>query len=108
MKTLFLVGMLIVVVAYAAFLTTSNDAQIEVDLLFTTVGGIPLWQGLLASFVLGALLVGVACLRSIVRQRLEIRRQNRLIARLEQEVHGLRTLPLEEKSHSASPPAHRV
>ena len=96
MKTLLGVLLAVALVAYAAFLATRNDGPINVDLLFTGIEQISLWKGLLSAFVLGAGTVGLACIASIVRLRLGLRRQGRAIARLEQEIHGLRTLPLED------------
>jgi uncharacterized integral membrane protein len=107
MKTLVAVAASIALLVYAAFLTTSNDMPVDIDLLFAGVQAVPLWQGLLASFVAGALLVGMASLWSIARLRLSVRRQTRAIARLEQEVHGLRTLPLEDKPQAASASAQK-
>ncbi len=56
----------------------------------------PLGFAVLAAFLLGAALTAVAFSWPIVRVRLRLRRESKRVAQLEQEVHGLRTLPLSE------------
>ncbi len=46
----------------------------------------------------GATLAGLACSLPIVRYRLRLRRSRQRIAELEQELHGLRTLPLGDEA----------
>ena len=73
---------------------TGNIGVIEIDLLWLRFPGVAIWWALLVSLILGtgigALGVGFAWLR----QRLLNRRYRATIARLESEVHQLRSLPL--------------
>ncbi len=93
---------LVAVAGFAAFLVYNNLAQVSINLIFTVLEGVPLWGALLGTLVLGGLLGGLACLWPLLRLRLQVRRQSRQLAQLEQELHGLRTLPLEEDPPSAN------
>jgi uncharacterized integral membrane protein len=99
MRTLLQVLVLVSVVAYAIWLVTANGLPVKVTLLpGTTLLEVSAWLLLLGAFVSGALLVGLGLAWPLLRLRLRVRRQSRSIARLEQEVHGLRTLPLTEET----------
>ena len=102
MKALLSILVLIGVVAYAAFLAHGNSDRLSINLLFTVFDGVPLWLALLGAAVLGAVVTGVACAWPMLRLRLNLRRQSRRITRLEQEIHGLRTLPLEEEEEASA------
>ena len=80
---------------------TSNNEPVTLDLLITTYTPVPLWVGLVGAAVVGGLAVLFALSPSWVRLRLRTRRQARSIAELEQEVHGLRTLPLGDEMETA-------
>jgi len=84
----------IALAAYAAFFVAWNGQPVNIHLLFARFDGIPVWGVVLAAFALGAALVGAATGWFLVRVRLQLRGQRREVGRLEQEVHGLRTLPL--------------
>ncbi len=86
----------IALAAYAAFFVAWNGDHIRIHLLFARFDGIPLWGVVLAAFALGSALVGAVAGWSLLRLRLQLRGQRREVGRLEQEVHGLRTLPLAE------------
>ena len=98
MKMLFFGALLIAVTLYAALLVSSNSATILLNLPLIQEVETTLWMGVLAAFVSGALLIGLVSAFSILRLRLELRRRNQEIATLEQEVHGLRTMPLEARA----------
>ncbi len=84
---------LVVVLGAAIWLVRNNEVATEVDLGFATLQA-PLWLALLGSLLLGALAAGLACSWPILRYRLRLRRSRQRIQELEQELHGLRTLPL--------------
>jgi len=67
-----------------------------VDLIIAEPVLLPLWGVIAGSVGLGAILAMALFSWPMVRSRLRLRRQSRRIARLEQEVHGLRTQPLTE------------
>ncbi len=80
---------------------TSNDDPVTLELLITTYAAVPLWAALVGAAAVGGLAVLFALSPSWVRLRLRTRRQARSIAELEQEVHGLRTLPLGDEMETA-------
>jgi len=61
-----------------------------------------LWAAMVASAVVGAGATMLLTTWPLVRLKLQSRRHSRRIAQLEQEVHGLRTLPIASDSASAS------
>ncbi|MEZ4279372.1 MAG: LapA family protein [Myxococcota bacterium] len=71
-----------------------NAGTVDVDLVWARLPGVELWWALSAAVVFGAaasaLFVGLAWLR----QRIVNRRHRSTIARLEGELHELRSLPL--------------
>ncbi len=73
---------------------SGNAGTVDVDLVWARLPGIELWWALSAAAVLGAtgsaLVFGFAWLR----QRIVNRRHRTTIARLESELHQLRSLPL--------------
>ncbi len=101
MRGLISIVVLVAVAGFAAFLVYNNLEQVSISLVFTVLEGVPLWGALLGTLVLGAFLAGLACLWPLLRLRLQVRRQARQITRLEREIHGLRTLPLEEEAYAA-------
>jgi uncharacterized integral membrane protein len=85
---------LVVAVGASALLVARNSEPINVDLVYTILHDVPAWMVILGSLLLGALATGLACSWPIVRYRLRLRKSRQRIAELEQELHGLRTLPL--------------
>ena len=89
-------GTIAVGVALAAlliFAVLSNDTEVTVVLPLLQ-WRTKLWGAMVASAVLGA---GAAMLLTswpLLRLKLQSRRHTRRIAQLEQEIHGLRTLPI--------------
>lgn len=57
---------------------------------------IPLWKALLGAAGLGGLTLGLPLGFVLIRSRLEGRHYRKQVNRLEDEVHGLRNLPLEQ------------
>ena len=102
MRTLIWIVLLGGVVAYAVYLVTQNEAPVGLDLLFVQLRDVPLWSIVLGAFGIGALGTGLIVAWPLLRLRLGVRRQGRQINRLEQEVHGLRTLPLTDDATVAS------
>ncbi len=80
---------------------SSNSGPVTLDLLITTYTVVPLWAALIGAAAFGGVVVLFALSPSWVRLRLRTRRQARSIAELEQEVHGLRTLPLGDEMETA-------
>ncbi len=83
-------------VGYVVALVLGNRAGTAVDLVFSEPVNLPLWAVIAGSVGLGAILAASGLSWPMVRNRLRLRRQSQRIARLEQEIHGLRTLPLTE------------
>ena len=105
MRALLVVGLVLAVVVLAGYLTVGNSMPIRVELVFATLTDVPLWQALIGAFALGVLLTAGICGWPLLRLRLRVRRQNKSITALEREIHGLRTLPLEEELQGSSPSA---
>ncbi|MEE3326523.1 MAG: lipopolysaccharide assembly protein LapA domain-containing protein [Myxococcota bacterium] len=59
---------------------------------------IPLWQALLAAAGFGAATVGIPLCFVLIRSKLEGRHYRKQGRRLEDELHGLRNLPLEQQT----------
>ena len=101
MKTFFRVVLGLVPAVYLTLVGTWNEQLVDVDLLVYTFE-----QQSLGVVVLGALLVGVgltslAFTWPMIRVRLRLRSESKRVAQLEQEVHGLRTLPLSDDDDEA-------
>ncbi len=76
-----------------AYFVAANQQPVSLRLLGVTLEE-PLWMALLVAVLAGAAVALGACSWPIVRLKLQARRQLRRIADLEQEIHGLRTLPI--------------
>jgi uncharacterized membrane protein YciS (DUF1049 family) len=96
MKTVLRIAVAIVLIVYAALVVASNSARIDLDLILFPVENVAVWNVLLLSTLFGAAVMALLLAWPIVRLRLQVRSQNRRVTRLEQEVHGLRTLPIAE------------
>ena len=83
----------VLLAAIVAYFVAANQQLVPVRLLGVTLEE-PLWMALLAAVLAGAAVALGACSWSIVRLKLQARRLLKRIAELEQEVHGLRTLPI--------------
>lgn len=90
------------VVLGLVWFSVRNNQRIEgVDLIYTTIPELPLWLLILTCVALGALVSFLLTSVPLLRLRLRARRASKRIAKLEQEVHGLRTVPLADEA----PPA---
>jgi hypothetical protein len=69
---------------------------VVVDLLITT------WPTMVASAVVGAAASSLLLVWPVARAKMQSRRQVKRIAELEQEIHGLRTLPIARDATSAA------
>ncbi len=78
----------------AVLLRDANDQRIDIDYVFGTVTNVSLWLVLVASFATGAALATLILTTRLARGSLAQRRYRRAVARLEQEVHQLRNLPV--------------
>jgi uncharacterized integral membrane protein len=89
------------VVACVGWFAYQNTNQIPtIDLLITSASEVPLWMALFSSAIIGAGVTLLLLAWPLFRLRLNVRRQERSIGELEQEIHGLRTLPLSEEAPS--------
>ncbi len=83
----------VLLIALIVALIEYNQEAVEVDLLIGS-SQVGVWQVMLISFLVGAGGTALALTWPLTRYRLRLRRGRKRIAELEQEVHGLRTLPL--------------
>lgn len=72
----------------------ANDIRVRFDYLVGSSAAQPLWKVVLGAFFGGALAASLPLLWLLVRNGLLSRRYRKAVARLESEVHELRTLPL--------------
>jgi hypothetical protein len=87
----------------AVYFAAVNATPIaEINLYFARPQNVPVWQALLGALLGGAGLAALVFTWPILRLKLGMRRAQRRIAQLEQELHGLRTLPLADDIAPAS------
>ena len=98
MRTVIRLGLLVLVVGYSVALVHRNDQAVPVDLIFHQLADTGTGVLILVSLLLGSIAAVLVCSFPIIRLRLRERRSTRRIAELEQELHGLRTLPLSDES----------
>ena len=84
-------------IVYAGLFALNNSELVEVDLVFMETGEHPLSLVVLGAAFLGAAAATLALTWPIWRARRQGTRDSRKIAQLEQEIHGLRTLPLSQE-----------
>jgi hypothetical protein len=70
-----------------------NAERVSIALPFLQLN-VPLWQGLLGAFALGALSAGASLVYELAKKSFAARRYRREMAGLESEIHQLRNLPL--------------
>jgi hypothetical protein len=84
--------------AFALLAAMRNLETVErVDWVFGSAHAVPLWCVLAASLLVGSALTALGFSLPALRMRLRLRRAERRVAELEREVHGLRTLPLDDE-----------
>ena len=94
LRRVLLAAFVILLVVVVRLFPDQNDTRVDIDLLITSIEGVSLWFALMASFVIGTLVVGLLAVLLSVRSGLIGRRYRKAIADLEAEVHHLRNLPL--------------
>jgi len=72
----------------------ANDASIEIDYLLSSSVDLLLWQGLVFAFALGWVAATAVFGVGWLRARIETRRYRKAHAKIEAEVHQLRSLPI--------------
>lgn len=95
--TLIAAGLLAALVVHTVL---SNATVVEVRLPFL-VWPMELWRALVSAALIGAAAAALLFGWPLARAKLQERRQARRIAQLEQEIHGLRTLPIASESVTA-------
>ena len=60
------------------------------------------WGALVAAAAFGAVAAAIVLIWPVIRLKVQARRQSKRIAELEQEIHGLRTLPIAGDTAGAS------
>jgi hypothetical protein len=78
------------------FSSLNAQPPVRVDFLFGATPEISLWKALVGAFAVGAVLATALWLFEVLRYALVARRYRKTVARLESEIHELRTLPLAE------------
>lgn len=89
------------VAALVIYVVISNGDQVTIVLPFikqTT----ELWKALVVAAAFGAAGASLVLTWPVVRLKVQARRQSKRIAELEQEIHGLRTLPIAGDAAGAS------
>ncbi|MFQ5699736.1 MAG: lipopolysaccharide assembly LapA domain-containing protein [Myxococcota bacterium] len=84
------------VAGFAVYVALQNGDPVRVDLAVHTFQGPSLGVALLVAFVSGAAISAGVFAVSALRLRIRLHGLRRQIAKLERELHGLRTLPLQE------------
>lgn len=87
--------------ALVVTLVVRNGQPVIVDLLITT-WPTKVWGAMVASAVVGAAASSLLLVWPVARAKMQSRRQVKRIAELEQEIHGLRTLPIASESVTAT------
>ena len=100
MRTWISLVLALLVALAVAYFVAANQQPVPMRLLGVTLEE-PLWMLLLAAVLAGAAIALGACGLAILRLKLQVRRQQKRVAELEQEVHGLRTQPI--AADTASP-----
>ena len=97
-------ALLVAAIVYVALFTLSNSAPTGLDLVFFSVQPLSLSLIVLVAAAIGAAVTAAGLAWTVGRLRLDQRRQARRIVELEQELHGLRTLPLGDAPGLPAPP----
>ncbi len=92
---------LALIIVGVSLFVSRNAAPVDIDLGFDIVREVPLWMSLLAAALIGAMLTVLFFTWPLLSLRLKVRRESKRITELEQEVHGLRTLPLSDEAPEA-------
>lgn len=101
MKTWSTVLVGVLATALVVALVVKNGEPVVVNLLVTE-WPTKVWGAIVASAIAGAGLMALLLVSPLLRLKLQSRRQTRRIGELEQELHGLRTLPIATDAASSS------
>ena len=102
MRTWVSIGALILFALGVGYFVSANQQEVSVYVLGKEFKDTRLWVALLSSLLLGASLTLAACSWPLARLKISARRDRKRIGELEQEVHGLRTLPIASDAASSS------
>jgi uncharacterized membrane protein YciS (DUF1049 family) len=91
----------LLVAALVVALVVGNGEPITVNFLLVQ-WPTKVWGALVASAAFGAVAAASVLTWPLIRLKVQTRRQSKRIAELEQEIHGLRTLPIASDSAGAS------
>jgi uncharacterized integral membrane protein len=91
----------VLLAALLVFAVLSNDQEVTVVMPLLQ-WRTKLWGAMVASAIVGAGAAALLVIWPMLRLKFQSRRQTRRIAELEQEVHGLRTLPIASDVASSS------
>jgi len=94
-------GVAVLLALYLAVLATRNTEPVNLDFWFSELLGIPSWLVVVGAALVGALTASALLAWPLARLGLRSRQERRRIEQLEQEIHGLRTLPLADELRSA-------
>jgi uncharacterized membrane protein YciS (DUF1049 family) len=89
------------VAALVVALVVGNGEPITVNFLIVQ-WPTKVWGALVASAAFGAVAAVLVLIWPVIRLKVQSRRQSKRIAELEQEIHGLRTLPIAGDAAGAS------
>jgi uncharacterized integral membrane protein len=81
------------IAALVVALVVGNGDPVSVNLLLVQ-WPTKVWGALVAAAVFGAAAATIVLVWPVIRLKVQVRRQTKRIAELEQEIHGLRTLPI--------------
>jgi uncharacterized integral membrane protein len=101
-------GLAIIAFVVVALFAISNNEPVQLNLLLGTFGPVPLSVFVIFATAFGAAVTAAALGWSVASARLQTRRDAKRIAELEQEVHGLRTLPMIEEAKPDTPNARNA
>ncbi len=99
MKSVLLGILGLVLMVGLVLLAVQNPMPVEVDWVWGKIQT-PVWLALICAFSAGLVIAFGLCATPLFRYRIRARRQRKRISSLEQEIHGLRTLPLIEEDES--------
>jgi uncharacterized integral membrane protein len=101
-------GLGIVAFVMVALFAISNSEQVKLNLLFGEFGPVPLSIFVIFAVAFGAAISAIGLGWTVASARMQTRRDAKRIAELEQEVHGLRTLPMVEEAKPDLLPARET
>jgi len=99
------IALIMIAMVLVALFAISNNEPVQLNLLIGTFGPVPLSIFVILAAAFGGAVAFSALAWTVASARMQTRRDAKRIAELEQEIHGLRTLPMvEEPKLDALPP----